>query len=83
MLGVSAPETPASAGRAQSAGHIISDRQSRGLALGMGTFEARPAALVPQEDNNSGVGSATPTAMAVPKDTGPKPEPPQCLSEMI
>lgn len=47
MLGVSAPETPASAWRAQRAQGIISDGQIRGLALGVGTSEARSAALVP------------------------------------
>lgn len=47
MLGVSAPETPASAWRAQRAQGIISDGQSRGLALGVGTSEARFTGLVP------------------------------------
>lgn len=47
MLGVSAPETPASAWRAQREQGIISDGQIRGLALGVGTSEARSNALVP------------------------------------
>lgn len=83
MLGVSARETPASAWRAQRAQGIISDGQSRGLALGVGTSEARSAALVPRENNNSEVGSATPTAMAVGKARGPEPEPPKCLAGMV
>lgn len=47
MLGVSASETPASAWRARRAQGIISDGQSRGLALGVGLSEARSAVLVP------------------------------------
>lgn len=81
MLGVSARETPASVGRAQRAQGIISGGWSRGLALGMGTSEAGAAALVPREDKDSGVGRATPTAMAVRKDVGL--EPPQRLTEMV
>lgn len=49
MLGVSAPETPASAWRAQRAQSIISDGQNHGLALGVGMSEARSAALVPEK----------------------------------